>query len=871
MIRWNMTGPLDITSDPSDLPAVTSGKDEVSGSLTRCTNLTLDRLGIATTRAGSSKVDASAHADTPVHRVIPMGGSAYSFAGNSIYEDVTTELKGNLTDAPWHGVVYNAYNDSNEQIFATNGTDKKRVVSGDVQEWGIDAPTSVATGVTGLDYVYTHGWEWTFLQEATEGSGGTYDGDEMAVWHFNNELADDTGNGHTLTNAGAVTFSSSIYRFGTHAAYFGSIGAASMELTASDHADFDLSDGTWTIDFWAHPVAPTGGSGLYATWIYTQDNAAGDYFAIKGTQRKSDGACQFGLYINEAGSGLVLQMNSAYVTGNVWHHIAVVEDGNSYYLFIDGVLAASATSAVRPKDYDQDITIGKESPSITFFGYLDEIRVSDVARWTSGFTPYSAEYPISSNPRADYAHKWTENYNDTHEYLYDWEEGILDGSLYPDNDVETSRATYWFEKEDDFGYSDVGVVYTYLRKSGTTIICESNPSDPTIVDQINNGIWVGVTQPTDPQVTHMRIYRTQEGERDLYYYAGEIAVGVASITLKPGDEGLGDEVEEDHDRLPDDVVAVLGPDYNGYLFALTGNSVYFSKPKQPEYWPSTYFVEVASPDDELVGGCLYEGKVYVFTRDKAYEISGTGYQSFFPLPIAQSVGALDQDGIMPVKGMGIFHTHNDGVWLLSTVNDQKWSKERFDSIFNPLITTSSNIPEIDPDEVDNCLMVYWKGKVYFGYPESGSTYADHFLIITPTTGQVEHYDYGVGFTALVGDSENDRLLAADTSGYLWELEDTGVTTDGGTAISWQIQSKDYSDQLRRYFPRAAKWDVDLGTAGTGNGLILLDGATAQTHAFVVTTTDRIVKKRLITGQNGRRVALRVSGTGPVDIYHAEVE
>ena len=43
-IKFTPNGALDITTDPQDLPEQASGKHIVSGAMTRCTNLNLDRL-----------------------------------------------------------------------------------------------------------------------------------------------------------------------------------------------------------------------------------------------------------------------------------------------------------------------------------------------------------------------------------------------------------------------------------------------------------------------------------------------------------------------------------------------------------------------------------------------------------------------------------------------------------------------------------------------------------------------------------------------------------------------------------------------------------------------------------------------------------
>ena len=65
--------------------------------------------------------------------------------------------------------------------------------------------------------------------------------------------------------------------------------------------------------------------------------------------------------------------------------------------------------------------------------------------------------------------------------------------------------------------------YTYVRKVGTAIVSESNPSpEPVAAFQLNDQtLSVSITNSSDSQVTHVRIYRTLSGG-DIYYLDAEI-------------------------------------------------------------------------------------------------------------------------------------------------------------------------------------------------------------------------------------------------------------------------------------------------------------------------------------------------------------
>jgi len=230
-------------------------------------------------------------------------------------------------------------------------------------------------------------------------------------------------------------------------------------------------------------------------------------------------------------------------------------------------------------------------------------------------------------------------------------------------------------------------------------------------------------------------------------------------------------------------------------------------------------------------------------------------------------GTVSPQCFLGVYGYGIFHLGNDGIYLRSGDKDENVTNAHFKPIFDG--DSVGSVPGMDKDNIGNCWLVSFRGKLYFGYPETGSTHPDNIIVSDLRTGKSVHYDYGgTAFPCVTVDEENDRLLAVDTSGYVWVLEDSTVTDDDGTAISWQIESKTFSDQLRKYFPRYARYDVNLGTDAAATGYILLNGTSQQSHSL---STSRRTKKRLVAGGNGDRLTLRITGTGPVSIYAAEAE
>ena len=81
----------------------------------------------------------------------------------------------------------------------------------------------------------------------------------------------------------------------------------------------------------------------------------------------------------------------------VWYHVALVRSGTDVYLFVNGTQVGSTGSSNTNITSTDNLAIGAIAGGTNSFnGWLDEIRFSNVARWTSNFTPYSSAYGQSN-------------------------------------------------------------------------------------------------------------------------------------------------------------------------------------------------------------------------------------------------------------------------------------------------------------------------------------------------------------------------------------------------------------------------------------------------------------------------------------------
>lgn len=461
--------------------------------------------------------------------------------------------------------------------------------------------------------------------------------------------------------------------------------------------------------------------------------------------------------------------------------------------------------------------------------------------------------------------QYTRNFaGDDINYIFDWELTQLQGGDDFSDDV-ASRPMYNFElftdNSDRFGFK-----YTYVRRDGETVISESNPSPATVVTvEDSNAFALTWTNPTDSQVTHIGLYRTLANVTDYfldsYISASDSTFGV--LRLQNGE--LGSLIPSDHVRPPLGGI-VVGPDFDGNCFIAIDNKLRWCIPKQPEYWPVANEVEIRSKQFPILAMEFHGGLLHVLTAREIHQVQGTGGSSFLPVPLKASTGTKGKNAVVSVRGFGLVHVGSDALWNFNGAVDKRFIFDRFSPIFRGEAT--NGIPGINRSQLSKIILEQWQGSLYFCYPSAGNAAPDSILKINMETGRVQYYTYELGFTAVVVDETNDRLLIGDEDGRIIQIEDLDVSQDLGSDISWEVEGPGFTLSTRKHYPRWAKYDIDASAASSVTGEVLLDGASIQSHTV---TGDRQTNRRLIETKNGGVVSLRMSGSGPVEIFQTEME
>ena len=138
----------------------------------------------------------------------------------------------------------------------------------------------------------------------------------------------------------------------------------------------------YTLDLWVSPIALSNPTayimGVLDSWNLTFDGAANNY-----------------LKFSVVGVGSLIAPVSLSIDS--WTHIAVVQYNGVLSLYVNGILASSITGG-STESSALPLTIGADSNGDNgFYGYISEVRISNIARWVTDFLIPENPYILDGN------------------------------------------------------------------------------------------------------------------------------------------------------------------------------------------------------------------------------------------------------------------------------------------------------------------------------------------------------------------------------------------------------------------------------------------------------------------------------------------
>jgi len=196
-----------------------------------------------------------------------------------------------------------------------------------------------------------------------------------------NQVAGTGGSGttKTISAVGDAQHSTTQNKIGASSIKFDGSGD---KLTVSGHSDFNFGTDNWTFECWCYLDSNT--SGEIATLAHP------NFRIFLASSR-----------IKFVGGGIDAFLESGNsISTSTWTHLAVVRNGNTVTAYVDGTARDSSQTASDPSNSGMghstnDLTMGHGDNWLN--GYLDEIRISNVARYTSNFTPSTTAFTSDAN------------------------------------------------------------------------------------------------------------------------------------------------------------------------------------------------------------------------------------------------------------------------------------------------------------------------------------------------------------------------------------------------------------------------------------------------------------------------------------------
>lgn len=156
-----------------------------------------------------------------------------------------------------------------------------------------------------------------------------------------------------------------------------------------------------------------------------------------------------------------VRLSTTALVVNTWYHLAVVRNNTQYRFFINGVEQNSITSALQMQAAAfSTFRLGGNTSS--YNGFIDEFRISNVARYTANFTPTTSIFSIDEN---------TISLNH------------FDGANISDSDESTEKI---FSVSKNTSVSQNQILYTYCSDGGIVLSPRNKEIDIEITNQITD-------------------------------------------------------------------------------------------------------------------------------------------------------------------------------------------------------------------------------------------------------------------------------------------------------------------------------------------------------------------------------------------------
>lgn len=366
---------------------------------------------------------------------------------------------------------------------------------------------------------------------------------------------------------------------------------------------------------------------------------------------------------------------------------------------------------------------------------------------------------------------------------------------------------------------------TILAVGSTTLTLSANATQTTA------GIRI-----TDPQFSGRKIYRSGGGASSTKLVTTLADMTTVAYTDNTADASLGATVTVTSYDVPPLLNFILATP-TGRLMGGNGVNLYYSEEGQPSAWKSTSYLAF---NETLVGGAAYSGNILALTGVAPYLVLGTSLTTFRVVSIPSQQGCLERDTIVDMGDAGVFYLSPDGLCAFTGGGVEVISKGALSDAFMAGVAAT------------NAKAVRYNER-YILFAQSGASFSSGGYLEWDSRTQGNWKMGSLAANAAHYNRTDDALYVAQAAAVkLWEGGAAGSASCSYTTGDW----------VDKGFSLLKHWrGVAVDHNGTVSATVYIDGtAVGDVQSLVRTTLGRSFF-RLPPGSRGRRISVKVAGTG----------
>lgn len=371
--------------------------------------------------------------------------------------------------------------------------------------------------------------------------------------------------------------------------------------------------------------------------------------------------------------------------------------------------------------------------------------------------------------------------------------------------------------------------------AGTTILSIDTGASTLTLSANATATAAGI-RITDPQYNARKIYRAGGTQADTNLITTLSDMTTQAYTDNTAEADIGAAATVSGYDVPPVLSSIAISPY-GIIIGSNGSSVYFCEAALPSAWKATSTLAL---NETVVGVAHFSGNFLAITTAAPYLILGTSPDTFRVVNVASQQGCVERDTIVDMGDAGVFYMSPDGICAFSGGSVDVISKSALSDAFMAGVSAT------------NAKAARYNER-YILAAQSGASF--------PSGGYLE-WDARTEGGWKTGTIAANALHYSRTDDTLYVTQTAAVKAwEGGAAgsSSCSYQTGDWIEQANSFLKH---WrGIAIEHNGTVTATVYLDGVQLGSAQTLTRTTLGRSYFRLPPGSRGRRVSIKVAGTG----------